>query len=214
MVAGNRKFCRDNNVNNGFFVFNACQVHGFKCYNMECFKRCPVFTISYNNSCVIECLNDKPYIFNGECVSQGPKDYVLDKGVCQLTCSYGQFLFNKICVDKCPGRMEFVDDHLCVSERPTQKVIQDKRCVDNCSKQFVLDGRSCNTKCSSGLFKHNKTCVDTCPNGTFKEDKKCVNNCSSGYYRYESHCVKTCPTDNFINHSNNLCVNKCEGFKY
>lgn len=119
MVVGNRKFCRYNNVNNGFCVINACQVHGFKCYYMECFKRCPVFTVSYNNSCVIECLNDKPYIFNDECVSQCPKDYVLDKGVCQLTCPYGQFLFNKICVDKCPGRMEFVDDHLCVSKRPT-----------------------------------------------------------------------------------------------
>lgn len=119
MVVGNRNFCRDNNVNYGFCVINACQVHGFKCYYMECFKRCPVFTVSYNNSCVIECLNDKPYIFNGECVSQCPKDYVLDKGVCQLTCPYGQFLFNKICVDKCPGRTEFVDDHLCVSKRPT-----------------------------------------------------------------------------------------------
>lgn len=214
MVVGNRKFCRDKNVNNGFCVINACQVHGFKCYYMECFKGCPVFTVSYNNSCVIECFNDKPYIFNGECVSQCPKEYVLDKGVCQLTCSYGRFLFNKTCVDKCPRRMEFVDDHQCVSECPTQKVIQDKRCVDNCSEQFVLDGRSCNTKCSSGLFEHNKTCVDTCPNGTFKEYQKCVNNCSSGFYRYESHCVKTCPSDNFINKSNNLCVNKCEGFKY
>lgn len=68
---------------------------------MECFKRYPVFTVRYNNSCVIECLYDKPYIFNGECVSQCPKDYVLDKGVCQPTCSYGQFLFNKTCVDKC-----------------------------------------------------------------------------------------------------------------
>lgn len=110
--------------------------------------------------------------------------------------------------------MEYVDGHLCVSECPTQKVIQDKRCVDNCSEQFVLGGRSCTTKCSSGLFEYNKTCVDTCPNGTYKEYKKCVNNCSSGYYRYESHCVKTCPIDNFINQSNNLCVNKCEGLKY
>lgn len=110
--------------------------------------------------------------------------------------------------------MEYVDDHLCVSECRTQKVIQDKRCVDNCSEQFVLGGRSCTTKCSSGLFEYNKTCVDTCPNGTYKEYKKCVNNCSSGYYRYESHCVKTCPIDNFINQSNNLCVNKCEGLKY
>lgn len=42
MVVGNRKFCRDNNVNNVFCVINVCQVHGFKCYYMECFKRCPV----------------------------------------------------------------------------------------------------------------------------------------------------------------------------
>lgn len=51
MVVGNRQFCRDNNVNYGFCVINACQVHGFKCYYMECFKRsrCPVFTVSYNN---------------------------------------------------------------------------------------------------------------------------------------------------------------------
>lgn len=95
-----------------------------------------------------------------------------------------------------------------------KKVIQDKRCVDNCSEHFVLGGRSCTTKCSSDLFEYNKTCVDTCPNGTYKEYKKCVNNCSSGYYRYESHCVKTCPIDNFINQSNNLCFNKCEGLKY
>lgn len=42
MLVGNRKFCRYNNVNYGFCVINAC-------YYMECFKRCPVFTVSYNN---------------------------------------------------------------------------------------------------------------------------------------------------------------------
>lgn len=83
---------------------------------MECFKRCFVFIVSYNNSCVIECFYDKLYIFNGGCVSQCFKDYVLDKGVCQLICLYGQFFFNKICVDKCLGRMEYVDGYLCVLE--------------------------------------------------------------------------------------------------
>lgn len=214
MQVGDRKFCKDESVNNGYCVTNECPKHIFKCFYMECFQRCPVFTINYNNSCVIECFDDQPFIFNGECVNQCPEDYVLDNGMCQKTCSNGRHLLNTTCVDKCPKSKEYVDKQQCVSECPLQKLYQDKLCVKNCSEGFVLDGRVCRTKCPSDLFENNKTCVEICPSRTFVESKKCVDNCSSGFYRYKSYCVDTCPPDNFINESNNVCVKKCKGLKY
>lgn len=214
MQIGDRKFCKDKNVNIGFCLVNVCPVHGFKCYYMECFKECPVFTVSYNNSCVFECFDDQPYILNGECVRQCPEGYVLDVRVCEKTCTNGRFRFNKTCVDKCPRSKEYVDKHQCVSECPLQKFYQDKLCVKNCSEGFVLDGRICRTKCPLDLFESNKACVDICPNLTFVENKKCVDNCSSGFYRYKAHCVETCPPENFINETNKICDKKCEGFKY
>lgn len=214
MQAGQRKYCDDENINNGFCNVNYCPLNDFKCYYMQCFTRCPNFTVRYNNSCVVKCFDDKPFILKGKCVSHCPKGYVIENGVCQMTCSNGRFLFNETCVDKCPKSREYVDENQCVSDCPTQKLYENTLCVNNCSEQFVLYGRSCKIECSSGLFKYNRMCVNKCPDDTLQENQNCVENCSSDFFQYASNCLATCPLDHFIDKSNNTCVNKCEGFKY
>lgn len=144
---GNRQYCRDDKINNGFCSVNECPVHEFKCYFMQCLTACPFFTVTYNYSCVIECFDDKPFIINGECVKNCQEGYVLDNGVCQMTCLNGRYNFNNTCVDKCPRSKEYVSDNVCVSECPHPKLYQNKVCVNNCSESFVLDGRVCRTKC-------------------------------------------------------------------
>lgn len=213
MQVGHRKFCNDENINDGFCYVNDCPVH-CKCYLMQCFTKCPHFTVSYNNSCLVKCFDEKPFILNGECINQCPEGYVLDIGVCQMTCSNGRFLFNKTCVDKCPRSMEYVDEDRCVSECPFQKLYQNTLCVNNCSEQFVRDGRTCKTECSKGRFKYNRICMDTCPDDTLQEHEKCVKNCSSDFLLYASKCLETCPPNHFIDRANNACVIRCEGFKY
>lgn len=211
---GNRKYCRDENINNGFCNVNDCPVQEFKCYFLQCFTECPAFTVIYNNSCVIECFDDKPFIVNGECVEQCPEGYVLDNGVCQMTCSSGRYLFNKTCVDKCPWNKEYVDDGICVSECPLPKLYQIKVCVNNCSESFALDGRKCMTKCPSGHFKHQQKCVKTCPEFTLEENQKCVINCSSGFFQVDNQCVSTCPHDYYVKESSKTCVKMCDGVKF
>lgn len=214
MEVGHRKYCRDDNINNGFCDVNECPVHEFKCYFMQCFTNCPDFTVSYNNSCVIECFDEKPLIANGECVGQCPEEYVVENGICKITCSTGRYLFNKTCVDKCPKSNKYISELLCVSECPIQKVIQDNVCVKNCSERFVLDGNVCRIKCPSGLFEYEKLCVKTCPDSAFLENEKCVENCSIGFYRFKSHCISNCPPNYFINGSSKTCVNKCDGVSF
>lgn len=211
--AGQRKYCEDENINNGFCDVSYCPLNDFKCYYMQCFTRCPNFTVRYNNSCVVKCFDEKPFILKGECVNQCPKGYVLQNEVCQTTCSNGRFLFNKTCIDKCPKSMEYVDEHQCVSECPAQKLYENTLCVNNCSEQFVLDGRSCKIECTKGFFKYDRICVNKCPDGTLQENQNCVENCSSDFFQYASSCLATCPPNHFIE-SNKTCVKKCEGFKY
>lgn len=211
---GNMEYCRDENINNGFCNVNDCPVQEYKCYFIQCFTECPAFTVIYNNSCVIECFDDKPFIVNGECVEQCPEGYVLDNGVCQLRCSSGRYLLNKTCVEKCPRNKEYVSDRVCVSECPISKLYQKKLCVNNCSESFTLDGRVCRTKCLSGRFEFEKRCVETCPESTLNENQKCVNNCSSGFFQFDNHCVSACPHNYFVKKSNKTCVKMCEGVTY
>lgn len=209
-----RKYCLDESINSGFCDEIECSKHGLKCYYMQCFSKCPDFTSIYNNSCVIDCFEDKPFIFNDRCVKQCPKGYVLDNRVCQTMCPNGRYNFNETCTYKCPNSKKYIDNRVCVSKCPNEKVIQNEQCVKHCSDMFVLDGKVCKANCPPGLFEHNKRCVDTCPDKTFIENKKCVENCSSRFFQFESHCVAVCPPNYFINKSNYSCVNNCKGYKY
>lgn len=43
MQAGQRKYCDDENINNGFCNVNYCPLNDFKCYYMQCFTRMSEF---------------------------------------------------------------------------------------------------------------------------------------------------------------------------
>nr|XP_022300818.1 proprotein convertase subtilisin/kexin type 5-like [Crassostrea virginica] len=208
------KYCEDDNINNGFCKIDQCQSSKMKCFYMQCFENCPEFTVHYNNSCVIKCFEDQPYIFLNECVTECPKNHVLENRVCQNSCSIGRYLFNRTCVKNCPLHEKYIHENECVPECPPQMLIEENVCVNKCSEIYALDGQMCVKKCPNDLYEHEKECLKVCPNNTLTENQKCVNKCSSGLLQMKFSCVAVCPLGHFINESAKVCEEQCNGVQY
>ncbi|XP_048739815.2 proprotein convertase subtilisin/kexin type 5-like [Ostrea edulis] len=211
---GNTKYCKEEGLNDGFCDVNNCPLPKYKCYYMQCFRKCPAFTVAYNNSCVIECFNDKPFILHNNCVRQCREQDVIENGVCRKNCSIDHFLSGRYCVDKCPENQPYIDGERCLSECPHFKKIQDNRCVKSCSHDRFLAGRVCFKRCPSGLYEHKHGCVASCPNNVLLENQTCVYNCSNGLLVSDSKCVAACPSGHFVYGSESICTKTCDGFTF
>lgn len=120
---GEIKYCKDGEINDGLCNIEKCH-SGYKCFYMQCFKVCPTYTVDYNGSCVIECLEDQLFVFRGKCVRECPKNYVNETGICQTSCSKGRYLHHNTCIDTCPKTQPYMNEQKCVTKCTVQKIIQ------------------------------------------------------------------------------------------
>lgn len=211
---GDILFCKDDNINDGFCENKQCLSAELRCYFMQCFNECPDFTVSYNNSCVIDCFEDKPFIFLKRCVKNCPANHVLEDGVCRKSCSIGKYLYNKTCVQDCPATQQYVNEQKCVTGCPVQKKKQGQFCVNTCSNKYYQDGNNCVNECpESRRFVDETNCVRRCPVEKLIQEMRCVHNCSDSFFFDGNKCVKKCPKSHqYINERH--CVEKCPVQKY
>lgn len=207
-------YCPDASINNGFCEYKTCLNFELKCYYMQCFKDCPSFTVGYNNSCVMECFEDKPFILQGRCVKQCPDNYFIDGNICQNECSPGRYISNRTCLDECPKSEQFIHKQNCVAQCPNKSLVQDGFCVQQCSANYVVNGKICLKKCPTDRYEHDGKCITTCPIDTLIENRKCVKNCSVDLFKTDYRCVTTCPPSQYVNITEKVCVKHCDGLKY
>ena len=166
----------------------------------KCIESCPVPYYSYytdkkedsvyqNNTCVLVCPSDKPFIYNSKCVEQcvSPYNYYIEgDNTCYRECFDGTYADGYICKKYCPED-KFLD--------PTGKT-----CIDKCESpyQFYIKGvNKCIKDCSNEFFIEN--------------DTVCVNSCSDGYFLDGNICKNKCPDNKtFVDiNANNSCEIKC-----
>ncbi|XP_052101593.1 proprotein convertase subtilisin/kexin type 5-like [Mytilus californianus] len=160
------------------------------CYRMDCLRTCPEFTVEYNQTCIMECPTNMPFITFYDC-----------EGIC----SNGR----KVCSTSCPITHPYIlqtDFFLrCVRYCPeyTEEISKNKSCNLNCpSSKPLLFNKTCYSSCpdeASFLFlknsKYNEiyTCEEQCPINTVVDNDRCVNFCPKGKHLFNNTCLTECP---------------------
>lgn len=92
---------------------------------IHCVESCPLHLQLYNNSCVSECPEDKPYNYTGVCVAICPKDkpYPLET--------------EKKCIHYCSNQEEIFLSGKCVSRHECLMVKFNGACIETCPHNFV-----------------------------------------------------------------------------
>ncbi|XP_063428424.1 proprotein convertase subtilisin/kexin type 5-like [Mytilus trossulus] len=160
------------------------------CYRMNCLKTCPEFTVEYNQTCLMECPVDVPFVTFYDC-----------EGIC----SNGR----KVCSTACPTTHPYILQTefflRCVRYCPeyTEEISKNKSCNLNCpSSKPLLFNKTCCSSCpdeASFLFlknsKYNEiyTCEEECPIDTVVDYDRCVNFCPKGKHLFNNTCITECP---------------------
>ena len=147
-----------------------------------------------NNTCVLKCPSDKPYLYSEKCVNECPTLYKY-----HIEGEYN-------CINDCPGNTytDNEDKYTCKSYCPNDKFLDNnkKDCIVKCPTSFPF------------YIKGVNECIKECDSGYHIEnDTICVEYCSDGYFLFDNNtCINSCSvSDNyFVNiYDDNKCVEKC-----
>ncbi|MBO6195347.1 MAG: hypothetical protein J6O56_03250, partial [Bacilli bacterium] len=110
-----------------------------------------------DNTCVLNCPSDKPYVFSGKCLEECP------------TGNKFHIQGQVNCIPNCPKNSKIVDGNECTSFCPNDKFLahDNKTCINNCSDtsyKYYIEGIN--------------NCLEKCDQDYFIEDYKCVKSCS------------------------------------
>ena len=149
-----------------------------------------------NNTCVLKCPSDKPFLYLGKCVEECPTLYKY-----HIEGEYN-------CINDCPGKTytDNEDKYTCKSYCPSDKYLD-------------INKKDCIVKCPDSYKFHEKgvnECMKECNKSNYhiENDTVCVEHCSDGYYLFENNntCLNSCQASNtyFVNiYDNNKCLEKC-----
>ena len=149
----------------------------------------------HENTCVIKCPKDKPYINSGTCTSECPftKKYHIE----------GEFN----CIAQCPEGSK-IDNNECKSYCSDNKFLDKNQCVDKCSAP------------NNFYIENSKKCINECGKDYYIEGDKCVKYCSGNYsYIYDTKCVSKCESKKvYINQTEEgpikICQTECQQYSY
>ncbi|XP_062594553.1 proprotein convertase subtilisin/kexin type 5-like [Saccostrea cucullata] len=199
-------------------------------YQQQCVDVCPL-NAKYKSfkSCVNQCSGDLPfyltltmqYVFYAHeketiCVKSCPAYYVNHTKVCTSTCpSDSMFLFNNICLKRCPLTKKFGEKshsfYVCVQK--CQHLSFNNICVDKCPNAAKYNSNStCVSKCSNSLLPYyylnttkvraryygykmetNFYCLASCPSNLFGFEHRCVDKCPKATFYFGKKCLFDCP---------------------
>ena len=201
-----QKKCFDYCLENEFVIqdthicVSQCDNSKYKSYYSENTDVNPSYP---NNTCVLVCPSDKPYIYLDKCVKECPSYYKYH--------IEGTFT----CLLECPSeyKIDDEDQFTCKTYCPNGKFLDSNRknCIDDCSQNsisgynmYVKGAYQCRKDCDGYLIENETVCVKECSEGFFLDlsDNKCKTSCPEG--------------KEYVNISTNpICLENCpDGFQY
>lgn len=211
-VASNSSTCVDCNS-----PCATCTEHPSKCtsctsccgnlFNFKCLTNCPTGTYAINGTCqycaytcatclgsnttCTSCPSNK-VLFNGACYDKCP--YIMIGGICTFNCAKGLYKTTMNQCANCDPTCATCEGNPknCTTCAPSFGFANNGVCVASCPVNYLaIDGqcKPCNPEC--------KGCTGRCD--------VCVD-CANGYFKLGSSCVKTCYPNQFIDHSNGICI--------
>ncbi|CAK71010.1 unnamed protein product (macronuclear) [Paramecium tetraurelia] len=186
-------------------------------YKNVCYQTCPQNTYENTNECVLSC-NDGYYGSQDFKCIKCPQQCGTCTSVLQCTkCNIGYFLYNKQCLDQCPGSFfsnpilnecsnkcpltTFIFQNSCLFECPSEYLndMENYKCVNSCGSQQYLSKKnclSCAIECDSCTGRGNNNCIKCASGFTLTEDGICLGSCKDGYYKSDNSCQQ--------------CLHKCQ----
>ncbi|XP_052101606.1 proprotein convertase subtilisin/kexin type 5-like [Mytilus californianus] len=192
------------------------------CYQANCVKTCPEYTVTYNDTCMLRCPADAPYVTVDQCTGI----CLTGRKVCSLKCPETHpFVFHSesfnfclqtcpdftaasyaqsTCSTKCPRSAPYLFNKTCHNICPdTHMLVLTKiskyniipTCTQSCSDETVVDGNVCVEFCPSGKHLFNKTCVGKCPKShpnLYPRNQYIINLDTKHYGRAAFICVESC----------------------
>ena len=209
-------------------IESSCKSIGKTLINGMCYQ-CPA-------GYAFKIIGDTEDICTTNCAEYGLiPDYVNNKCIpVSNSCPSGQFkdLINNSCVDKCPEKINFVEDNFCVKK--CEKFYYEdnngnKICINQCSGSYpymVINQKKCVSSCSSiNNYQLNgyNICYSKCndqsiiPKFNFMTKNifsTCVQNClNNDNTKTENDCEKDCLRPYKFKYENK-CYQSCENNKY
>ena len=175
-------------------------------------------------NCIKECPPEKSYYYKDKKICTDACDILFhsnntDDKICVTQCQSGQKVYDKYCVDSCPGIAPLI-----VKEKLSDiynNIIVDK-CVNKCPTGYPLISKLNNTclkECPiTESYKYDGYCYQKCPIGTFPDDveKTCLDNgCPARFKYYENtttgdiKCKTSCPSNKFGLINGGECLDNC-----
>lgn len=192
------------------------------CYQANCVKACPEYTVTYNDTCILKCPTEAPYVTADQCTGL----CLTGRKVCSLQCPEAHpFVFRsesfnfclKTCPDfteesytqltcstKCPQSTPYLFNKTCQNICPdTHMLVLSKvskyniipMCMHSCSDETVVDGNVCVEFCPSGKHLFNRTCVENCPKShphLYPRNQYIINHDTKHFGRAAFICVESC----------------------
>ncbi|XP_062617194.1 proprotein convertase subtilisin/kexin type 5-like [Saccostrea cucullata] len=214
-----------------------CSSHFPYCYESNCLKFCPEFTVAFNGICLMRCPLDAPYLTTPNCkglclqgekfcnsVCSTNKPYTLNTGHfihCLTECPDFTSRNGTSCNLSCPESLPFLFNRTCFSMCPkSANYVILKRtkynsilsCIEQCPSDLVTDNNTCVKFCPPGKHLFNDTCVTECPNTNpfiYPREFTSIPNIKN-FGKAEFMCVDSCTNPSY-KRANFTCVVKCNG---
>lgn len=158
------------------------------CFEGNCVRSCPEYTVSHNELCLMDC----------------PKDSLFITASCEGVCYTG----SKFCSKTCPISHPYIFSSLklqhCLVECPNYTAIDGKYCRLSCPvENHFLFNQTCLEKCP---YTHPMIVIQTSP---FNRIFTCMTKCPKDTASYRNVCVSICPKSTFLD-SGVQCLERCE----
>ncbi|XP_062617195.1 proprotein convertase subtilisin/kexin type 5-like [Saccostrea cucullata] len=194
---------------NRYVCVKHCPRNTFKYDNM-CFHLCPSNLVHYLSNCSSKCLGSKPFLLrqNRTCVSECPLKYLYNGRICDDKCpGYISYIENRTCVVQCTKRSNLYKESTigkeCISSdicpNNTMLLKGTKECKIYCPKEthVVIDNICTNmSECLKSFFFQ-----------ASKSGNLCTEKCPQNLLSNGRHCVSRCPGNKVINERN--CTDEC-----
>lgn len=226
------KYCKNPSINELECPREFCDTKYPYCFEGNCVRSCPEYTVSHNGLCLMDCPKDLPFItascegvcYNGAkfcsktCPNSNPYIFSsLKLQHCLVECPNYTAIYGRFCRLSCPVDNHFLFNKTCLEKCPyTHPMIVIQTSPFN---QIF----TCTTKCPKDTASYRNVCVSICPKGTILvHGVQCLERCENNrpfiitspskknsiYYRQ---CVSSCPLGKYSINKNNAfeCVSKC-----
>ena len=181
----------------------------------ECVPSCPDTTsIDYtNNICTLCNGPNGNYLYDGECVTSCPTNYLADpSGKCYSCQEENKYLYQNQCWNSCPVGCYIDTNNFvcnCCFDNKMFLLEDSNQCVDKCPDNYLIQpGSVCHSCKSEGKYFFNNGCVQSCPDYASIDEvnKICISCLANGLYLSDNQCVKNCDLYSIVL-PNNICYN-------